>query len=100
MKNRNPIFVAVMSFITAFIYSWYWHVSTKNELNKLGGKVPTAWIWLIPFAYYYWLWRYSEAADMVTKGRLIAPLAFLLVLALGPIGDAVVQLEFNKVKAS
>src|SRR5271155_6209164 len=101
MKKRNPIAVLLLPFITCGIYSWYWIVSTKNEMNKLGAHIPTAWIWLIPFVgSIWWLWKYSEGVEHVTKGKLGGVLAFLLFFFLGVIGHAIVQDLFNKVDAN
>lgn len=47
MKQRSPIAVLLLPFVTLGIYSWYWAVKTKGEMNSLGESVPTAWIWLI-----------------------------------------------------
>jgi hypothetical protein len=99
MKKRSPIFVFLIGFITIFIYSWYWLVKTKGEMNKLGQKIPTAWIWLIPIAgSIWWLWKYSEAVESVTNKEVNKVLAFVVMYLLGPIGHAIVQDFFNKVE--
>ena len=101
MKNRNPITVFFLSFLTIFIYSWYWLVKTKGEMNKLGEQIPTAWIWLIPFVgSIWWLWKYSEGVEHVTQAKLNGILAFIVLWLLGPIGNAIVQDSFNKVAPS
>lgn len=48
MKNRNLIFVTVMSLVTLGIYDLYWAFSTRNELVKKGHKVPSPMIFLYP----------------------------------------------------
>ena len=48
MKNRNPIAVALLPLITFGIYSLYWQVKTKGEMNSLGADIPTAWLIVIP----------------------------------------------------
>jgi hypothetical protein len=97
MKQRNPFAVFFFSIITLGIYGLVWHVKTKNEMNKLGAKIPTAWLLIIPFVNYYWYWKYSEGVEQVTNKELSTPLAFVLLILLGVIGSAVIQLEFNKV---
>jgi Domain of unknown function (DUF4234) len=100
MKHRNPLVVFILPFITCGIYSWYWLVSTKNELNKLGASIPTAWIWLIPFiGSIWWLWKYSEGVDKITNGKLSGILVFLLFFLIGSIGHAIVQDSFNNLTA-
>jgi len=97
MTKRNPILDFVFSIITLFIYGLVWLVSTKGELNKRGASIPTAWIMLIPFASIYWMWRYSEGVGKVTNNKVSDILAFLLLLALGPIGVAVLQSKYNEI---
>lgn len=98
MKNRSPAAVLLLPFVTFGIYSWYWAVKTKTEMNSLGNKVPTAWIWLIPIVGgVWWTWKYSEAVEKVTQGKITAVVAFLLAIFLGSIGYAIIQDGFNKV---
>ena len=96
MKHRNPIAVFFLSLITFGIYGLVWYVKTKNEMNRLGAKIPTAWLIIIPIISIYWMWKYSEGVDQVTKGEMSAPIAFILLFLLGNIGMAVIQLDFNK----
>ena len=100
MKQRNPIAVFLLPFITLGIYSWYWLVKTKGEMNKLGESIPTAWIWLIPFVgVIWWLWKYSEGVERVTNEKLGGILSFVLLFLLGNIGNAIIQDTFNKTVA-
>ncbi len=96
MTQRNPIAVALLPFVTFGIYGIVWQVKTKNELNSLGAQIPTAWLLIVPFVSYYWLWKYSEAVEKTTNGSITAVLAFVLQLLLGSIGAAILQNEFNK----
>jgi hypothetical protein len=101
MKNRNPLLVFLFGLITCGLYSWYWAVKTKGEMNKLGEKIPTAWIWLIPFiGGIWWYWKYSEGVEHVTKDQLSGVLAFIVLFLLGDIGQAIVQNSFNGVQAA
>jgi len=101
MKQRDPILVLLLSFITCGIYAWYWLVVTKNELNdknKEQPHVPTAWIWLIPFVgKIWWEWKYSEGVDKRTNGKCSQVIAFVLMFLLSFIGYAIIQDFFNKV---
>ncbi|MDR0591134.1 MAG: DUF4234 domain-containing protein [Candidatus Nomurabacteria bacterium] len=98
MKQRSPIAVFIFSFITCGLYSWYWLVKTKNELNEQGVEhIPTAWIWLIPVVGgIWWFWKYSVGVNQFTKGKLSAPVTFLLIWLLTLIGYAIVQDTFNR----
>ena len=97
MKKRSPLAVFLLAFLTIGLYSWYWAVKTKGELNQRGGSVPTAWIWLLPFVGgLYWQWKYSAAVEKVTSGQTSAVASFLLIIFTGMIGQAVLQSKYNK----
>ncbi len=102
MKKRSPIAVLLLPFITCGIYSWYWVVKTKGELNQENSdqpRIPTAWIWLIPFiGGIYWYWKYSEGAARFTKESISQILAFVVLFLLGPVGHAILQDSYNKAK--
>ncbi len=101
MKNRSPIKVFLLGVVTIGIYSWYWAVKTKGEMNKLGETVPTAWIWLIPIVgSVWWYWKYSEGVEHVTHEKISGILAFVVLYLLGGIGQAIIQDSFNKIEAS
>ena len=97
MKRRDPLMVAVLSIVTFGIYALVWYVKTKNEMNRRGANIPTAWLIIIPIANIYWMWMYCVGVETVTKGAMSAPLAFLLLFFLGVIGMAIVQSSLNKV---
>ena len=97
MKTRNPIAVLFLPFFTFGIYGLVWSVKTKNEMNRLGANIPTAWLLIVPLANIYWFWVYGTGVALVTKGAHSALGSFLLRLFLGPIGAAITQNEFNKV---
>lgn len=100
MKQRSPIAVLLLGLITGGIYSLYWLVKTKGEMNQLGAKIPTAWILLIPIVgQIWWLWEYSEGVGHVTNEKISGVLAFVLLFLLGTIGQAIIQDSFNKIVA-
>ena len=100
MKKRNPVAVLFLPFFTFGIYNWVWYVKTKNEMNRMGATIPSAWLIIIPLANIYWFWVYGTGVAMVTKGAHSALGSFLLRLFLGPIGCAITQNELNKVSAN
>ncbi len=101
MKHRSPIAVFFLGFITLGLYSWYWAVKTKGEMNRLGQHIPTAWIWLIPFVgSIWWIWKYSEGVENITNKSLNKVLAFVVLFVLGSIGQAIVQDYFNNISAT
>lgn len=100
MKQRSPVAVILLPFVTFGIYSIYWLVSTKIEMTKLGAKIPTAWLIIVPLANIWWYWKYSEGVDSITNSKISNVMAFILLLLLGFIGQAIIQDSFNNVSAS
>lgn len=96
MKNRNPVAVLLLPFITFGVYAIVWFVKTKREMNTLGAQIPTSWLLIIPFVNIYWMWKYSEGVQLVTKGAQSQAVAFILLFLLSVIGMAIIQSEFNK----
>lgn len=95
MKQRSPIAVFLFPFITFGIYSIYWMVKTKGEMNNMGQSIPTAWLIIVPFVNIWWLWKYSEAVGNVTKDKISGVIAFVLLMLLSSIGQAIIQNSFN-----
>lgn len=104
MQKREPVAVLLLPFITCGIYSWYWLVKTKGELNRENHdepRIPTAWIWLIPFVgTIWWQWKYGEAVEKYTRGKCSQVVAFILLFLLGMIGMAIIQDYLNKAKTA
>lgn len=100
MKHRNPLAVIFFSIITVGIYAIVWEVKTKNEMNKLGAEIPTAWLLIIPIVSIYWTWKYSKGVEHVTGGKTSGILAFVLLYLLSIIGMAIVQDIFNGLPAA
>ena len=99
MKNRNVILVILFSIITLFIYGIVWFVKTKNELNKRGANIPTAWLIIIPLVNIYWAYKYFEAVEKETNGKLNAILMLILgVVIIMLIPMAIAQDAFNKIE--
>ena len=99
MQHRDPIMVFLLSIITLGIYSLFWFVATKNEMNAKGAQIPTAWLIIIPFINIWWYWKFCEGVELVTNKGMGAVVAFLLLWLLGTIGEAIIQNELNKVAA-
>lgn len=99
MEQRNPFVVFLLSLITFGIYGIVWYVKTKNEMNARGAQIPTAWLIIIPIANIYWVWKYSEGVELVTKKEMSTAVAFILLFLLGIIGMAIIQSKFNSIPA-
>ena len=77
MEKRNPGKILLLGILTCGIYIIFWRIWTKDEMNARGTQIPTAWLWLIPFGFFYWLWKYCEGVEKVTNGELSTAAAFL-----------------------
>lgn len=96
VKHRNIFLVYLFSIITLGIYAIYWMVSTKNEINSLGAKIPTAWLIIIPIANLYWIYKYSEGFSQQVKKDNNTLLWFIVSILVGIVMPAIVQSELNK----
>jgi len=97
MKERSPLAVFVLPFITFGIYSLYWLVATKTEMNRNGTNIPTAWLLIVPLANIWWYWKFSEGVEEVTHRQMSAGVAFLMLFLLPVIGPAIIQTTLTKV---
>jgi hypothetical protein len=96
MTQRSPFVVFLLGAITFGIYPLVWFVGTKEEMNRQGAQIPTAWLLLVPIANLIWMWKWCTGVAHVTRGATGAGFAFAMLLLLGPIGMAVLQSAFNK----
>lgn len=97
MKNRVIWKAILLSIITFGVYGIVWQVKVKGEMNESGAEIPTAWWLIVPIANIWWLWKYSEGVEKVTKGKNSAGLSFALLFLVSIIGQAILQVEFNKI---
>jgi hypothetical protein len=97
VKYRNIFLVYLFSIITFGIYGLYWFVSTKNEMNSLGAKIPTGWLIIVPIANLYWVYKYCEGFAQEVKKDNNTILWFILYILIGVIMPAIVQSELNKI---
>ncbi|USN97581.1 MAG: DUF4234 domain-containing protein [Candidatus Nomurabacteria bacterium] len=96
MKYREIWKSLALTLITLGIYGIVWQVKVKGEMNGLGADIPTAWWLIVPIGNIWWLWKYSEGVEQVTKGKYTAGVSFLLLFLASVVGQAVLQTEFNK----
>lgn len=97
IKYRNIFLVYLYSIITLGIYSIYWWVATKEEINSLGGNIPTAWLLIIPIANLYWEYKYCDAFAKYVKKDNNGILYFIIMLLAGIIMPAIIQAALNQV---
>ena len=96
IKYRSPIAIIVLSIFTFGIYAIYWAVQTKEEINSLGAKIPTAWLILIPIVNIYFFYRYAEDFTTFVKKDNNPISWFLLFIIIAPVAMILIQIELNK----
>jgi hypothetical protein len=101
VKHRNIFLIYLFALLTFGIYSIYWTVSTKNEINSLGAKIPTAWLLIVPIANMYWIYKYCEGFSENAKKDNNTILWFILyIIGVGLIMPAIIQSELNKLASN
>lgn len=95
-EKRDLVSMFFLTLITFGFYKVYWLVKVKEELNKAGAEVPTAWLLIVPLANIYFVWRFAEAfANKVTKDNN-AVAFFALLIFLPFISMLILQNYINK----
>jgi len=103
MTKRSVVLVALFALFTLGIYQVYWYVVTKGEMVERGADIPTAWLLIIPIANIYWLWKWAQGVEHVTRSAssAVATLCLMFVLSLlglGFVATAIIQSMFNTVE--
>jgi len=96
MTKRSPVGLIFLFFVTFGIYNIFWFVETKNEMNRLGANIPSAWMLFVPLVNFRWFWIYGKGVALITNGAYSPVGSFLLMIFLGPFGNAILQGEFNR----
>ena len=97
IQKRNIVSIYLLSIITFGIYSIYWEVKTKDEINSLGADIPTAWLLIVPIANIYWLYKYAEGYSEKVKKDNNGILWFIVFWLISIIMPAIVQSDLNKI---
>lgn len=97
IQKRDIVVVYLLTIITLGIYGIYWEVKTKEEINSLGGDIPTAWLLIVPIANIYWLYKYAEAYSKLVKKDNNGVLWFIVFWLVSIIMPAIVQSDLNKI---
>ncbi len=97
VQKRDLWMIALLMLVTFGLYFIYWAVKTKRELCYMGAAIPTSWLLIIPFANFYFWYKYADAfTTFVKKGS--DPMGYFILMVLIPIvGIFIIQFELNKV---
>jgi hypothetical protein len=96
IQRRSPAMVIILGIITCGIYTIYWFVKTKDEINGLGAEIPTGWLMIIPIANLYFDYKYAEGFSIHVKKDNNAIMWFLLLFLVAPVAVILFQIELNK----
>lgn len=98
VTQRSLGVMILLMIITLGLYIIYWFVATKLELNRLGAKIPTSWLFIIPIVNFYFLYKFAEAFTIfILKDESQKISFFLLVTLLMPVGMIICQYNMNKI---
>ena len=99
IRPRNLWLMLFLLVITLGFYAIYWLYKTKNELNRLGGTIPTFILFFIPIVNLYFFYSYAKNFVNIVLTRYefsdIIPYFFFLTLLPG-IAMFVFQYKLNK----
>jgi len=98
--RRDLLEVFLFTIITFGLYSIYWAVMTKRELNRAGAIIPSAILIIIPFINLYFWYRYVQAYVKIVRKSYqeMDVLVYLLIMILPGIhliGMAILQNGYN-----
>lgn len=100
VKERSPIVVILLVFITCGIYALYWYFATAKEMNELGKLETSAGMILLFFflgpVALYGIWLHANGIAAVSDGKQGAGLLFVLGLVFAPAYLFMAQSELNK----
>ena len=95
MTPNSGMKVLALSVVTCGLYQMFWFYNTSEEMKaKYQADIPTFILFFVfsPF----WIWKWAQAVEKVTKGSLSGVMAFVYIFGLGPIGAMMIQNKFNE----
>ena len=100
IKKRNLWIMLLLLIITLGFYAIYWFYKTKQEINLLGGAIPTFILFFIPIINLYFFYCYAKSFVNIVLKRYefsdIIPYFFFITLLPG-IAIFVLQYKLNKI---
>lgn len=94
--HRSLVTMFLLTIFTFGIYTIYWFATTRGELNAAGADIPTTWLFIVPIANFFYLYKFAEGFCTVILRSEQQKLAYFLVSVIVPIGPLVYQSEINK----
>lgn len=99
LTRRSIGQMILLMVVTLGIYTIYWLCVTKQELNKNRAQIPTFFLFFIPFANVYFLYKFAEAfCAIVLKDKAQVVALFVLLVCLFPVAELILQSQMNRRK--
>lgn len=92
------VFITIIATLAATIYVIYWFISTKKELVALGADdIPTSWLLIIPYANWYYIYKYGESSQKIAGGSMSGVVFLILTIVdFEWLGLLICQNTYNK----
>jgi len=82
--------------ITLGLYLLYWLVATKNQFNRLGASIPTAWLLIVPIGNFYFFYKFAQGFVYYILEQKTEVISYFLLIALLPfVGMFIYQSHCN-----
>ena|SRR3990167_7659170 len=97
MVRKSLIKEIALSLLTGGIYTIFWAVELKRDLNRLGANIPTAWLMIFPFINIYFWCQFIEGYRWVMYGKTDETISLLggFLTALFPSGNLIALLTMQ-----
>lgn len=95
MTPNSGFKVLALSVVTCGLYTMFWFYNTGEEMKaKYQADIPSFLMFFVfsPF----WIWKWAQGVEKVTKGGTSAVMAFIYVSCLFGIGPMLIQNKFNE----
>lgn len=97
LTRRSIGQMILLMVVTLGIYTIYWLCVTKQELNKNRARIPTFFLFFIPLANVYFLYKFAEAfCAIVLKDKAQTIACFVLLVCLFPVAELILQSQMNR----
>ena len=91
------LIVFFVSLLFSVIYIIYWFASTRGELMGLGASIPTTWLFVVPIASMYYMYKYFDESSSIVGGNMNGTTGLILtVVGLTPVAILIQQSNYNK----
>jgi len=97
---RSIVEMVLWTVFTFGLYSLYWTIKTKGELNNLGADIPTSLFMFIPIVNFFFFYKFAEGYSkyiLKSKESSTTLLYFLLFFVLPIISIFILQDGINKI---